>query len=109
VHPIDHCHERLHRAGWSVGELSIATATGPAWPVTGSNGENRVAARGITQGEAWLQAMAQAQALGMLDRGCCFLLDRRCSAPDTHAHLKTKRTPAQPDIRWSKPGAHSGC
>jgi hypothetical protein len=74
---IDYCHGRLHRAGWSVGEVRIATATGPARLVSGSNGENRIDARGATQGEAWSQAVAQARALGMLDGGRRFFVDRR--------------------------------
>jgi hypothetical protein len=30
------CHERLHRSGWSIGEVG----TSSAWLVTGTNGEN---------------------------------------------------------------------
>jgi hypothetical protein len=37
---VDECRDRLHRAGWSIGE----TATGPdqalVWLVTGTKGEN---------------------------------------------------------------------
>jgi hypothetical protein len=72
MNPADACHDRLHRAGWSVGEVRIATATGPAWLVSGSNGENRIDGRGATQSEAWSQAVAQAGAQGMLDDGCRF-------------------------------------
>jgi hypothetical protein len=46
---VDQSLDRLHRAGWSVGE--IATAAG--WVVTGTNGENALDARGRTQAEAW--------------------------------------------------------
>jgi hypothetical protein len=70
MNPVDACHERLHRAGWSVGEVRIATATGPVWLVSASNGENRIDARGVTQSEAWSQTVAQARALRMLDGGC---------------------------------------
>jgi hypothetical protein len=45
---VDGCHTLLHAAGWSVGEVRVATATCPKWLVTGSNGENTVAACGIT-------------------------------------------------------------
>jgi hypothetical protein len=59
---VDESRDRLHRAGWSVGE--VATAAG--WSVTGTNGENRIEARGRTQGEAWWNACQQAAAVGML-------------------------------------------
>jgi hypothetical protein len=65
--------------------------------VDGINGENAIRAEAAASAYAWLQAVAQARALGMLDSQCRFLLDRRSSAPDTHADLKTKRTPAQPN------------
>jgi hypothetical protein len=54
---------RLQRSGWSVGEVSLADGT---WVVTGGNGENRIAARGITQAEAWHRACEQAAAVGLL-------------------------------------------
>ncbi len=62
---------RLHRAGWSVGDARILTASGPAWWVSGSNGENLVNAHGQTQAEAWHQACQQAQAVGMLGYRPC--------------------------------------
>ena len=43
---------RLHRAGWSVGDVRNITAEGSAWCVCGTNGENAVNARGATQAEA---------------------------------------------------------
>jgi hypothetical protein len=58
----DECLDRLHRAGWSIGE--VGTATG--WLVIGTNGENSVKAAGRTQTEAWWNACQQAQAVGML-------------------------------------------
>jgi hypothetical protein len=64
--PSDDSFARLHRAGWSVGDVCILTAAGPAWLVTGGNGENVIEARGSTQAEAWDQACRQAEALGML-------------------------------------------
>jgi hypothetical protein len=66
---VDESFARLHRAGWSVGEVRILTAAGPAWLVTGSNGENAVNARGRTQAEAWHLYCQQAEAAGMLGRG----------------------------------------
>jgi hypothetical protein len=59
---VDESRDRLHRAGWSVGE--IATAAG--WLVTDTNGENALDARGKTLAEAWWRACEQARAVGML-------------------------------------------
>jgi hypothetical protein len=53
---VGRCHNALHRAGWSVGDARIITADGPAWWVSGTNGENRIEARAATQSGAWLQA-----------------------------------------------------
>src|SRR5262245_65229773 len=64
----DESFARLHRAGWSVGDVRILAAEGPAWLVTGSNGENAMSARGRTQAEAWHLACLQAEAAGMLGR-----------------------------------------
>jgi hypothetical protein len=36
----DESFARLHRTGWSVGDVRILTAEGPAWLVGGRNGEN---------------------------------------------------------------------
>jgi hypothetical protein len=63
---VDRCHDALHRAGWSVGDARIITAAGPAWWVSGTNGENRIEASAATQSGAWLQAAEQARAVGML-------------------------------------------
>jgi hypothetical protein len=68
-----------------------------AWLISCSNGENRIDTREATQSEAWLQAVAQARTLGMLDGGCRFLLDRRSSAPDTQADFKSQPIPANPN------------
>jgi hypothetical protein len=68
----DESFRRLHAAGWSVGETGTATC----WIVSGTNGENQLAARGSTQAEAWHRAVEQAEALGMLgrsERGGCGL------------------------------------
>ncbi len=58
---------RLHRAGWSAGEIAFLTAAGRvAWLVTGTDGENAVEARPAGQAEAWHRACEQAAAVGML-------------------------------------------
>jgi hypothetical protein len=66
VTTVDRSHDALHGAGWSVGAARIVTVDGPAWWVSGANGENRIEARAATQSGAWLQAAEQAWALGML-------------------------------------------
>jgi hypothetical protein len=73
---VDESRDRLHRAGWSVGE--IASAAG--WLVAGTNGENLLDARGRTQSEAWWRACEQARAVGMLSPACGGAEDapRRC-------------------------------
>jgi hypothetical protein len=43
---------RLHRAGWSVGDVRLLTAEGPRWYVSVTNGENAIEARAPTQAEA---------------------------------------------------------
>jgi hypothetical protein len=65
---VDESFARLHRAGWSVGDVRILTVEGPAWLVSGHNGENAVSARGATQSVAWHRACQQAEAAGMLRR-----------------------------------------
>jgi hypothetical protein len=50
---VDESFARLHAAGWSVGDVRLATAAGSCWLVTGHNGENSVRARGDTWAEAW--------------------------------------------------------
>jgi hypothetical protein len=59
---IDESRERLHRAGWSIGESAGATV----WLVTDTNGENVLRAEGGSQSEAWYRATLQAEAVGML-------------------------------------------
>jgi hypothetical protein len=65
---VDESFARLHRAGWSVGDVRILTTEGTCWVVSGHNGENAVSARGRTQAEAWHLACRQAEAAGMLGR-----------------------------------------
>jgi len=59
---VDGSRARLHAAGWSVGE--VGTAGG--WFVSGTNGQNRLGARGRSQAEAWHRACEQAAAVAML-------------------------------------------
>jgi hypothetical protein len=57
----------LHRAGWSVGEITVLMADGrPAVLGTGQNGENLINAEGATAAEAWWRAVEQARSVGML-------------------------------------------
>ena len=58
---IESCPERLHRAGWSIGE--VGTTRG--WLVTGTNGENVIRAVGRTLAVAWRLVYEQATILGM--------------------------------------------
>jgi len=58
---------RLHRAGWSIGDVVVRDAEGrTGWLVSGHNGENAIRAEGPTQAEAWRDALDQARTLGML-------------------------------------------
>jgi hypothetical protein len=59
---IEACHERLHRSGWSIGEVG----TSQEWVVTGTNGENVIRACGATLADAYRQACEDAAAVGML-------------------------------------------
>jgi hypothetical protein len=56
---------RLHAAGWTVGDVAVHGESGLAWIVSGTNGENRIEARGVIQDEAWRNAVLQAEAVGM--------------------------------------------
>jgi hypothetical protein len=58
----DDCHERLHRAGWSIGEIGMTRG----WLVTGTYGENVIRAVGRSLAEAYRQACEQAAAAGIL-------------------------------------------
>jgi hypothetical protein len=59
---VDESRDRLHRAGWSLGEICF----GSTWQVDGSKGENRLLATGTSQAEAWYRATLQARELGLL-------------------------------------------
>ena len=62
--PVDQCYEQLCQAGWSMSDVLVDTADGPAWIVTGTDGYSTVRAIGLTQTEAWLNAWEQADAAG---------------------------------------------
>jgi hypothetical protein len=53
-------------AARSIGETAFGPDHSLVWIVSGSNGDNRVEARGQSQAEAWYPATLQAQAVGML-------------------------------------------
>jgi hypothetical protein len=59
---VDESRDRLHRAGWSIGDAGGRTS----WIVSGTNGENVIRAEGRSQAEAWYRATLQAEAVGML-------------------------------------------
>jgi hypothetical protein len=59
---VDDSRDRLHRAGWSVGEIATATH----WQVDARNGENLVLAVATSQAQAWWTACEQARAVVML-------------------------------------------
>jgi hypothetical protein len=59
---VDESRDRLHRAGWSLGE----TCFGATWRIDGRNGENQLLVRGTSQAEAWHRATLQAREMGML-------------------------------------------
>jgi hypothetical protein len=54
--------DRLHKAGWSVGDF----ATSAGWYVNGTNGENRLEVFGPTQAAVWWRACEAARSVGML-------------------------------------------
>jgi hypothetical protein len=63
----DQALSRLHRAGWTIGDAAFfVEGGGPAWVVSGHNGENLIRAEGATRDEAWGRPVEQARGLGML-------------------------------------------
>jgi hypothetical protein len=65
---VHHVHE-LHRSGWTIGHAAfVGRAAERVWVVTGSNGENRIRAEGLSELEACQAALEQARAVGMLKR-----------------------------------------
>jgi hypothetical protein len=68
VNPIDDAHNRLHRNGWSTGDIGMLTEHGPCLLVTCTRGEHFLQTMAPTQAEAWQETCRQAEALGMLER-----------------------------------------
>jgi hypothetical protein len=67
THPtVDESLDRLHRAGWSVGDTAFGREPALVWCVSGCNGENSIEARGRTRAEAYWRACVQAREVGML-------------------------------------------
>ena len=56
---VDNALERLHRAGWSLGEIR----QGDRWVIDGVNGENRIQASEQTQADALRIAIERASRL----------------------------------------------
>ena len=63
---VDESLDRLHRAGWSVGDTAFGPDDSLVWLVFGNNGENRVEARSRSRAEAYWRACCQAREVGML-------------------------------------------
>jgi hypothetical protein len=76
---VDESRDRLHRAGWSVGEVAgtggwpelrsngeASLRTRRIWLVSGTNGQHSVHAMAASQAEARWIATQQAAAVGML-------------------------------------------
>lgn len=62
---IDRSAERLHRSGWSCGDIKFASGR---WLVSGRNGENELCVVGDSQADAWFRACQFAESIGMLGR-----------------------------------------
>ncbi len=65
---IDESLDRLHRAGWSVGDAAFGPEHALMWLVTGNKGENAIQASRGTRAEAYWNACVQAREVGMLAR-----------------------------------------
>ncbi len=50
---VDTIAARLHREGWSVGDVAVRYPTGCVWVVSGQRDGRWVVAEGKTQEEAW--------------------------------------------------------
>jgi hypothetical protein len=63
---VDAMLDRLHRAGWSIGDAAFRYEGGRVvWFVSGHNGENLIRAEGSTRAVGSWVACQQAQAVGM--------------------------------------------
>jgi hypothetical protein len=63
--PSDESFLRLHRSGWSVGDIAGWTPEGLYWLVWGSNGENLIRAEGRIGDEARHNTETQERQVGM--------------------------------------------
>jgi hypothetical protein len=63
---VKHCRRLLDRSGWRLEVFSSMVAGAVQWRVIGNNGKERVVAYADTRLDAWLKAVEQAKALGML-------------------------------------------
>jgi hypothetical protein len=57
--PSDVAFDRLHAAGWSIGDIGGTNG----WTVYGHRGQQVIDAHGATQSEAWAAALEQASAV----------------------------------------------
>jgi hypothetical protein len=64
---VDESRDRLHRAGWSIGDAGLCFGAGVVWQVSGTVGFHQLRAEGHTQAEAWHRACELAKAAGLLD------------------------------------------
>ena len=63
---VDSCQDRLHRAGWSIGDCTFIFANRSlVWLVTCSHAGHVVRVTAPTQAGAWEEACRQAEALGL--------------------------------------------
>jgi hypothetical protein len=56
----------LNQAGWAVTASHPIAADGLEWRVVGSNASHVIEGRGATQLDAWVDAVEQARALGLV-------------------------------------------
>lgn len=54
---IDESQARLHRDGWSTGDMVIRTSVGLVWLVYAHRDEQQIVAKAQTQAEAWGEAV----------------------------------------------------
>jgi hypothetical protein len=63
---VKHCRALLERSGWRLDVFSTVVADAVQWRVIANNGNERIVAYADTRADAWLKAVEQAKALGML-------------------------------------------
>jgi hypothetical protein len=60
------CRSLLERSGWRLDVFSTMVAGVVQWRVIANNGNKRIVAYADTRPDAWLKAVEQAKALGLL-------------------------------------------